>query len=76
MISGLKEDEIREQVEENPEIVAQIILASTNGYDINDINDLKVFEKENYNSDIPYFDDTKPITNNNNNNIERSKNEN
>jgi len=62
LIAGYSEDEIKKLVDDNSETVARLLFANSNGYDIQDSSDLKVFVNENYNSG--FFDDLKPYGSN------------
>ena len=62
LIAGYSEDEIKKLVDDNSETVARLLFANSNGYDIQDSSDLKVFVNENYNSS--FYDDLKPYGSN------------
>ena len=62
LIAGYSEDEIKKLVDDNSETVARLLFANSNGYDIQDSSDLKVFVNENYNS--TFYDDLKPYGSN------------
>ena len=58
LITAVSENKLETEIKENPEIVAQLILAVQSGYDINDSTDIQLFCDETNN--LTTFSDLKP----------------